>query len=237
MDPAQVSADLPPPDRGAWPHLVGSFVAHLMVLGVSALLVGPLGELSLDAAPEMPRYDGALPCLRAEAEPTEPEITPTTLAPRDPDEKEPAESRCGETKGGSMGHPDAAVVARRYGVRGPIDNADPHVSHSADDTEDSFPSMFTVGPFSRWGGDRDAPTAPWGRDDSLGNDATSARGHLWGEETGTALGSPGTGVGLSIACDTCGASGRGVSLRGTAPGGPTGTELSSRAAQARPLAR
>lgn len=237
MDPAQASADLPPPDRGAWSQLAGSFIAHLLLLGVSALRVGPLGEVSLDAAEETLRYDGALPCIRAEAEPTGPEIIPTTLAPRDPDEQEPAESRCGETRGGSMGDLDAAVVARRYGVQGPIDNADPHLSHSAYDTEDSFPSMFTLGPMSRWGGDRHAPTAPWGRDDSLGNDPTSARGHLWGEEIGTAFGSPGAGTGLSIACDTCGMSGRGTSLRGTAPGGSTGTELSFQAAAARPLAR
>ena len=42
-------------------------------------------------------------------------------------------------------------------------------------------------------GDPDAPTAPWGRADSLGTDATSARGRLWGEKIAPAKGDGGGG--------------------------------------------
>jgi tetratricopeptide (TPR) repeat protein len=36
--------------------------------------------------------------------------------------------------------------------------------------------------------------APWGRDDSLGNDAISARGNMWGDEIGDAFGAGGLGL-------------------------------------------
>jgi tetratricopeptide (TPR) repeat protein len=44
------------------------------------------------------------------------------------------------------------------------------------------------------GGDPNAPTAPWGRDDSLGADALSARGNQWGGEIGESFGSGGLGL-------------------------------------------
>jgi hypothetical protein len=49
------------------------------------------------------------------------------------------------------------------------------------------------------GGDPNAPTAPWGHDDSLGNDPLSARGNMWGDDIGDAsvggLGMRGSGPG------------------------------------------
>ena len=126
-----------------------------------------------------------------------------------------------------MGDTRAAPVGRRYGVEGPADNADPHIAREDHPRPQSFVSIFFFGP-ERWlGGDPDAPIAPWGRDDALGTDPESARGHLWGELIGRAFGSPGAGAGLSILCDTCGSEGRGVGLEGTAPGGATGTERSA----------
>jgi hypothetical protein len=44
------------------------------------------------------------------------------------------------------------------------------------------------------GGDPDAPTAPWGRDDTLGNDPMGARGNLWGDEIGDKFGAGGLGL-------------------------------------------
>lgn len=236
MDLDALSADLPPPDRGAWSEITGSLFAHLAVLALSALLIPPLGDVKLDEALDQPRYL-SFPFQDTAADPDEAEPLATTLARGDPDEEEPAESRCGEARGGSMGHPEAATAARRYGVQGPIDNPDPHLALAALGGEISFTPLLFTRPATSWGGDLRAPTAPWGRDDSLGNDPRSARGHLWGSDIGEALGSPGTGVGLTALCDACGASGRGASLHGTAPGGPTGTELSFQVARTQPLAR
>ncbi|MFO0757018.1 MAG: VIT domain-containing protein [Byssovorax sp.] len=44
------------------------------------------------------------------------------------------------------------------------------------------------------GGDPNAPTAPWGRDDSLGNDPMSARGNMWGNDVGDSFGAGGLGL-------------------------------------------
>src|SRR5262249_8680222 len=47
-------------------------------------------------------------------------------------------------------------------------------------------------------GDPRAPFAPWGRDDSLGNDPEGARGHMWGEDTAHAYGSSGLEFGRGV---------------------------------------
>ena len=60
------------------------------------------------------------------------------------------------------------------------------------------------------GGDPNAPTAPWGRDDSLGNDAISARGNMWGDEIGDAFGAG--GLGLSGIGEGGGGRGEGIGL-------------------------
>ncbi len=44
------------------------------------------------------------------------------------------------------------------------------------------------------GGDPDAPTAAWGRDDSLGADPLSARGNMWGDDIGDSFGQGGLGL-------------------------------------------
>jgi Ca-activated chloride channel family protein len=44
------------------------------------------------------------------------------------------------------------------------------------------------------GGDPNAPTAPWGRDDSLAADPVSARGNQWGDQIGEAAGAGGLGL-------------------------------------------
>ncbi|HLM73647.1 MAG TPA: AgmX/PglI C-terminal domain-containing protein, partial [Polyangiaceae bacterium] len=69
------------------------------------------------------------------------------------------------------------------------------------------------------GGDPNAPTAPWGRDDSLGNDvvpfkggsdAQAARGNMWGGDIGDASGA--AGLGLSGVAEGGGGRGEGLGL-------------------------
>jgi hypothetical protein len=74
------------------------------------------------------------------------------------------------------------------------------------------------------GGDPDAPTAPWGRDDSLGHDAGTARGNMWGDQIGEAFGAG--GLGLSGIGEGGAGRGEGVglgSVGGIGKGGGTGT--------------
>jgi Ca-activated chloride channel family protein len=85
---------------------------------------------------------------------------------------------------GSMGNPNTKATGNRYGVRGPADNpVDPHVARQAalkDAAEFGIIGLLNSGA----SGDPSAPTAPWGRDDSLGNDALSARGSMWAADIG-----------------------------------------------------
>ena len=60
------------------------------------------------------------------------------------------------------------------------------------------------------GGDPNAPTAPWGRDDSLGNDPLSARGNMWGDTIGDSFGAG--GLGLSGIGEGGGGRGEGIGL-------------------------
>ncbi len=51
-----------------------------------------------------------------------------------------------------------------------------------------------LGLINQGGSDPNAPTAPWGRDSGLSNDALSKRGNLWGDEIGDAYGAGGLGL-------------------------------------------
>ncbi len=60
------------------------------------------------------------------------------------------------------------------------------------------------------GGDPNAPTAPWGREESLGNDPLSARGNMWGDAIGDSFGAG--GLGLSGVGEGGGGRGEGIGL-------------------------
>jgi hypothetical protein len=86
-----------------------------------------------------------------------------------------------------MGCPEALSKNGRYGVRGPQDNPDPHVSHRRPNgtLTEGWGYPFGVGTFLA---SEDAPTAPWGREWSLGTDPISARGNMWGDQIAEADG-------------------------------------------------
>ena len=146
------------------------------------------------------------------------------------DDREPTRSRCGDRHGGTMGLPSVDDTGRRYGIQGPSDNPDPHVaSHPANPGLDHY-FTFPGGPATPspwWGGNRDAPMMPWGRDDSLGTNPLSARGNMWGDAIGVSFGSPGSGIGLRTLCPTCGDTGSGARVErnpsASLGGGATGT--------------
>jgi len=56
--------------------------------------------------------------------------------------------------------------------------------------------------------DGGAPTAPWGRDSTLGNDPLSARGNMWGDAIGDSFGAGG----LGLSGDGGGGRGEGIGL-------------------------
>ena len=110
---------------------------------------------------------------------------------------------------GSMGNPTTKAVNKRYAVQGPKDNPDPHIARQAalrEAAEFGMIGLLNTGA----AGDPNAPTAPWGRDTSLGSDDVSARGNMWGDEIGDAFGAG--GLGLSGIGEGGGGRGEGIGL-------------------------
>ncbi|MBW2527455.1 MAG: hypothetical protein JRI23_24955, partial [Deltaproteobacteria bacterium] len=56
------------------------------------------------------------------------------------------------------------------------------------------PAASEAAEFGMVGMVQDGSTAPWGRDDSLGNDPLAARGNMWGDQIGDAFGAGGLGL-------------------------------------------
>jgi hypothetical protein len=110
---------------------------------------------------------------------------------------------------GQMGNPTTKDTGKRYGVQGPADNPDPHIARIAavkEAAEFGIIGLLNAGA----GGDPNAPTAPWGREDSLGNDPMSARGNMWGDSIGDSFGAG--GLGLSGVGEGGGGKGEGIGL-------------------------
>jgi len=116
----------------------------------------------------------------------------TVSSEREPDLAVPGKMRCGDAEMGALDTPEPNA---RYGVRGPSDNADPHLAKKATWTGSSPSSnrVFGIGIALEPVDGTRAPTAPWGRDAQLGTDATDALGQMWGDDFGIATGELGLG--------------------------------------------
>ena len=165
------------------------------------------------------------------------ELTSEEIAEKEEEEKEAeqvAENRADNKEGGTgtrakgeegtLGNPNSKASGNRYGVRGPADSPDPHILRQQalrDAQEFGMIGLLNSGA----GGDPNAPTAPWGRDDSLGNDpmpskgdmaapaasaASAAKGNMWGGDIGDAYGAG--GLGLTGVAEGGGGRGEGIGL-------------------------
>lgn len=221
---------LDPYDLGAAFHHALSLTAHAVFLAAAMFATPPLhadaGEDEMSAQLFMIQQ-----VLAASSE-REMEVPSDESATLDADGQERSESRCGSHDGGSMGDVMAKDDNRRYGVRGPHDNPDPHISRDSGAPDEWYPFMGPEAPRLFTGGAPLSPNVPWGRDDSLGNDDADARAHLWGEEIAAAFGSPGVGMGVRRLCETCGDSGKGVELDRSSLAREIGTESTAMALRA-----
>jgi hypothetical protein len=122
-----------------------------------------------------------------------------------------------------MGNPNTKDTGHKYGVQGPKDNPDPHLAKQAALQEAAQFGM--IGLISTMGGgDPNAPTAPWGREESSGADEKSARGNMFGDTIGDSFGAG--GLGLSGVGEGGGGRGEGIGLGnfgGLGHGAGTGT--------------
>src|SRR5262245_2183225 len=146
--------------------------------------------------------------LNAAAE-REQEEKETEQVDQNADNKEGGTGTRAKGEEGSMGNPNTKLTGNRFGIQGPADNPDPHVARAAalrDAAEFGMIGLLNSGA----GGDPNAPTAPWGRDDSLGKDPRSARGNMWGDAIGDSFGAG--GLGLSGIGEGGGGRGEGIGL-------------------------
>jgi pSer/pThr/pTyr-binding forkhead associated (FHA) protein len=180
---------------------VGGLVAAM------AFFVPPMGltddeELDKDALYLMQQY------LKSAAE-REQEEKEAEVVQDNSDNKEGGTGTRAKGEEGSMGNPTTKAVNKRYAVQGPKDNPDPHIARQAalrEAAEFGMIGLLNTGA----AGDPNAPTAPWGRDTSLGADDVSARGNMWGDEIGDAFGAG--GLGLSGIGEGGGGRGEGIGL-------------------------
>jgi hypothetical protein len=185
-----------------------SFVAHVGVLGAMAFGFG--GNLN-DTNDEDSRKEQQIlmqQFLKAAAEREEEEKKPEETQ-ENADNTEGGTGTRAKGDEGSMGNPNTKAQGKKFGVKGPQDNPDPHIARAAakkDAAEFGIIGLLSAGV----GGDPDSPTAPWGRDDSLGSDALSAKGNMWGGEIGESFGAG--GLGLSGIGEGGGGRGEGIGL-------------------------
>jgi hypothetical protein len=193
---------------GAMLYVLGSFAGHAGLFGALAMLTPDMSLADDDTISDENR-DLINHYLKTHAELEEEEKETEQVADSDADNREGGTGTRAKGEEGSMGNPNTKLQGNRYGVRGPTDNPDPHIARQAalrDAAEFGMIGLLNSGA----GGDPDAPTAPWGRDDSLGNDPLSARGNMWGDSIGESFGAG--GLGLSGIGEGGGGRGEGIGL-------------------------
>jgi hypothetical protein len=149
--------------------------------------------------------------LNAEAEREKEEEKTEEVTEVNADNKEGGTGTRAKGEEGSMGNPNTKETGHKFGVQGPQDNQDPHIARQAalrEAAEFGMIGLLNTGA----GGDPNAPTAPWGREDSLGQDPMSARGNMWGDAIGDSFGAG--GLGLSGVGEGGGGRGEGIGLGG-----------------------
>jgi hypothetical protein len=195
---------------GALLYIIGAGIGVGGFLAATAMFTPDLNATSADEVSDDQRYlishylDSA---AEKELEEKPAEETAETNA----DNKEGGTGTRAKGDEGSMGNPNSKASGNRYGVAGPENNTDPHIARQAalrDAAEFGMIGLLNSGA----GGDPDAPTAPWGRDDSLGNDPLSARGNMWGDAIGESFGAG--GLGLTGIGEGGGGRGEGIGLGG-----------------------
>jgi hypothetical protein len=181
---------------------VGGLVAAM------AFFVPPLG-LSDDEGIDQDQLYLIQQFLNAAAERELEEEETEQVPDADADNKEGGTGTRAKGEEGSMGKETSKETNKRYAVQGPQDNQDPHIARQAalrEAMEFGMIGLLNTGA----AGDPNAPTAPWGRDTSLGTDEVSAMGNMWGDEIGDAFGSG--GLGLSGIGEGGGGRGEGIGL-------------------------
>jgi hypothetical protein len=184
-----------------------SFAAFGGLLASMAYFVPPMG-LSDEGEIDKARLLLIQQYLDAAAE-REQEEQEEEVVDSDSDSQEGGTGTRASGEEGAMGKETSTATNKRYAVKGPKDNPDPHLARQAALREaQDFGMIGLLGGSAM--GDPNAPTAIFGRDTSLGSDDVSANGNMWGDEIGDAFGAG--GLGLSGIGEGGGGRGEGVGL-------------------------
>jgi hypothetical protein len=199
-----------------------SFLLHMGLIAVFAFFMPKMG---LDDSEDLDRDQILMmqKLLNAAADREQEEQKDTPVTETNPDQKEGGTGTRAKGEEGAMGNPNTKDTGHKYGVQGPKDNPDPHLAKQAALQEAAQFGM--IGLISTMGGgDPNAPTAPWGREESSGQDEKSARGNMFGDTIGDSFGAG--GLGLSGVGEGGGGRGEGIGLGnfgGLGHGAGTGT--------------
>ncbi|MGH7270130.1 MAG: AgmX/PglI C-terminal domain-containing protein, partial [Polyangiaceae bacterium] len=185
-----------------------SFLLHMGLVAVFAFFMPHMGS---DDSEDVDRDQILMmqKLLNAAADREQEELQNQDVNEVQPDQKEGGTGTRAKGEDGSMGNPNTKDSGHKYGVQGPKDNPDPHLAKQAALQEAAqFGMIGLISTMS--GGDPNAPTAPWGREDSSGADEKSARGNMFGDTIGDSFGAG--GLGLSGVGEGGGGRGEGIGL-------------------------
>jgi len=169
-------------DRRSAATLVGSGAFHLAFLLLFWLVPPDAYSLSANALEAGSRYP------RAHLEPTETQTDDVPLWNQDArhDEDEGGRGKRSQGEEGQLGDRQAPRTHNRYGIKGPRDNRDPHMSREA--AREQAARAGILGILFASSGSWNAPTSPFGRDRASGQDDESALGALIGHRVGPNFG-------------------------------------------------
>jgi len=169
-----------------------SFLVHMGLVAVFAFVMPAMKGDDADAL-DRDQILAMQRLLNAQAEREREERPDPESLPSVFDRKEGGTGTRADGEEGSMGSPTTRETGHKYGVQGPKDNPDPHLAREAALRQAAqFGVIGLIAAMS--GGDPNAPTAPWGREESSGQDDESARGNMFGDTIGDALGAGGIGL-------------------------------------------
>ncbi len=169
-----------------------SMAVHGGLLAAMAFFMPPLGstgedEISQDQTYLLRQY------LDAAAEKEQPEKEAENTADNQAKDSEGGTGSRALGQEGSMGDSTSHKTGGQYAIKGAADNQDVHLARTR--ALDEAANWGIIGLLnSGAGGDVNAPTAVWGREDSAGNSALSYNGNMWGNQLGESFGAGGLGL-------------------------------------------
>lgn len=167
-----------------------SLLGAAAMVAAMAFFVPPMG-LTADDGADASRLITIQQYLKSSAE-REQELKDQNTADADTKSNEGGTGTQAKGSEGKMGNPLKATANKRWSVKGPKDNPDPHLSHQEALREAQ--SIGMIGLLNTMNGSVNTPTAPWGRDTALGMDDENHQGNMWGDQIGDAAGTGGLGL-------------------------------------------